>query len=202
MSVPFILAPMATLSHRAYRELAEDFGGCDMSFAEMIGAAPFLNGGRFETWYADPLPRPDRLVYQLVGGDAQLLARAAAILDGRGTAGIDINMGCSAPDIVRTGGGVRWMADEAAARSMIGGVRSAVKGRLSVKLRLGVDEDLAAGRRGRSPDAPSADGIGEAEEERPLAFRRSPASGTEDTGDGKRRRGQRVDARRTGEGPL
>lgn len=142
MSVPYSLAPMATLSHRAFRELLEDFGGCDTYYAEMIGAAPFLYGGRFETYYADPLPRPDRLVYQIVGGDAELLAKAAALLDSRGTAGIDVNMGCSAPEIVKTGAGVRWMSAEDAARSMIAGVRKVVKTRLSVKLRLGADEDF------------------------------------------------------------
>jgi tRNA-dihydrouridine synthase len=142
MSVPFYLAPMATLSHRAFRELLEDFGGCDTYFAEMIGAAPFLHGGRFEEYYADPLPRPDRLVYQIVGGDAALLKKAAAILDGRGVAGIDVNMGCSAPDIVKTGAGVRWMEDAETARSMVAGIRQAVKTRLSVKLRLGAEENF------------------------------------------------------------
>ena len=133
---------MATLSHRAFRELLEDFGGCDTYFAEMIGAAPFLYGGRFESYYADPLPRPDRLIYQIVGGDAGQLAQAAAVLNTRGTAGIDVNMGCSAPDIVKTGAGVRWMADAEAARAMIGAVRAVVTTRLSVKLRLGADEDF------------------------------------------------------------
>jgi tRNA-dihydrouridine synthase B len=142
MSIPYILAPMATLSHRAFRELLEDFGGCDLCFSEMIAAGTFLSGGRFEAYYEDPLPRPDRLVYQLVGGDAEQLAAAAAILDERGTAGIDVNMGCSAPDIMRAGAGVRWMADEEGARAMIGRVREAVKGRLSVKLRLGYDDDF------------------------------------------------------------
>jgi tRNA-dihydrouridine synthase len=135
---------MATLSHRALRELIEELspGACDLYYAEMIGAAPFLYAGRFEEFYSDPLPRPDRLVYQIVGGDAAELAKAAAILDGRGTAGIDVNMGCSAPEIVRAGGGVKWMFDQEAARAMIGGVRKAVKGKLSVKLRLGADEDF------------------------------------------------------------
>lgn len=142
MDVPYILAPMATLSHRAFRELLEDFGACDLCFAEMIAAGTFLSGGRFEEYYADPLPRPDRLVYQLVGGNADQLSAASAILDARGTAGIDVNMGCSAPDIVRSGAGVRWMADQEAAREMIAGVRHSVKGRLSVKLRLGYDDDF------------------------------------------------------------
>lgn len=142
MSVPYSFAPMATLSHRAFRELLEDFGGCDYCFAEMISAGTFLSGGRFEAYYADPLPRPDRLVYQVVGGDAEQLASAAARLDALGAAGVDVNMGCSAPEIVRSGAGVRWMADREGARAMIAGVRRAVKGRLSVKLRLGADEDF------------------------------------------------------------
>ncbi|GAB1483776.1 hypothetical protein MASR2M78_25920 [Treponema sp.] len=95
-----------------------------------------------DAYYQDPLPCPSRLVYQLVGGDAALLAKAAGLLDARETAGIDINMGCSAPEIVRTGAGVSWMAHEEASRAMIAGVRKAVKGRLSVKMRLGADENL------------------------------------------------------------
>lgn len=135
---------MATLSHRALRELIEELspGACDLYFAEMIGVGPFLHGGRFEDYYADPLPRPDRLVYQIVGGDPGDLAAAAALLDRRGTAGIDVNMGCSAPEIVRSGGGVKWMTDQESARRMIAWVRQAVRGRLTVKLRLGGDEDF------------------------------------------------------------
>ncbi len=134
---------MATIGHRAYRELLESFGGCDLYYSEMVGAAPFLHGGRFESFYADPLPRPDKLVFQVVGPDAEKLAKTAAILDGRGVFGVDINMGCSAPEIARTGAGVAWMRDEEGARRLIALVRSSVKGRLSVKLRLGQDEDFA-----------------------------------------------------------
>lgn len=145
MSVPFMLAPMATIGHRAFRELVEGFGGCDLYYAEMIAAGSFLSGGRFEPYYADPLPRPDLLVYQVVGGDAELLARAAAELDGRGAFGVDVNMGCCAPEITRQGAGVRWMDDAEKARAMAGKVRAAVKnGRLSVKLRLGREDDPEA----------------------------------------------------------
>lgn len=124
------------------RELIEGFGGCDAYYSEMISAGALLSGGRFEAYYEDPLPAPDRLVYQLVGGDVGQLAEAAAALDARETAGIDINMGCSAPEIVRSGGGVHWMFSREAAREMIGKVRARVRGRLSVKLRLGREEDF------------------------------------------------------------
>ncbi|GAB6089708.1 tRNA dihydrouridine synthase [Spirochaeta dissipatitropha] len=142
MSMPLQLAPMATLSHRALRELIESFGGCDEYFTEMISARGLLSGGHLEQYYIDPGPRPEKLVYQLMGPDAESIASAAAFLDSRDCLGIDINMGCSAPHITRLGGGVSWMAENAAAVEMVQRVREEVKKhRLSVKIRLGFDED-------------------------------------------------------------
>jgi tRNA-dihydrouridine synthase len=133
---------MAELSHRALRELIEGFGGCDEYYTEMISAGALLSGGPFEGWYTDPLPRPEKLVYQLVGADRDQLVRAAALLDSRDCAGIDINMGCSAPAIRRTGAGAAWMTDIDRAGDLAGGLRKAVKKRLSVKLRTGLADDF------------------------------------------------------------
>ena len=138
-----MLAPMAELSHRALRELIESFSpGADEYFTEMISAGPFVSGGRFEAWYADNGPCPEKLVYQLVGSDAEQLPRAAALLDQKECLGIDINMGCSAPAITRTGAGVRWMADIDKAAVLIRRVRNKTSRRLSVKLRTGLSDDF------------------------------------------------------------
>ena len=142
MNVSFLLAPMAELSHQALRILIEEFGGCDEYFTEMISAGALLAGGPFESWYIDGGPRPDKLVYQLVGADIEQMVKAAALLDSRECAGIDINMGCSAPLIRKTGAGVAWMASIDRAGELIGRVRRAVKRRLSVKLRLGFEDDF------------------------------------------------------------
>ncbi|MDR0624418.1 MAG: tRNA-dihydrouridine synthase family protein [Treponema sp.] len=138
----FFLAPMAELSHRALRELIEGFGGCDEYYTEMISAGGLLGGGPFEKWYLDPLPRPEKLVYQLAGSGPDQIFRAAALLDRRDCAGIDINMGCSAPAIRRTGAGVAWMADMDQAENLIAGLRKMTKKRLSVKLRIGFEDDF------------------------------------------------------------
>jgi tRNA-dihydrouridine synthase len=142
MNGSFLLAPMAELSHRALRELIEGFGGCDEYYTEMISAGALMGGGPFEKWYIDPLPRPEKLVYQLAGSDADQILRAAAFLDRRECAGIDINMGCSAPAIRRTGAGVAWMAGIDQAGSLIAGLRKTTKKRLSVKLRIGFEDDF------------------------------------------------------------
>jgi tRNA-dihydrouridine synthase len=142
MQVPFFLAPMAEISHRALRELIEEFGGCDEYFSEMISAGALVGDGPFEAWYTDSGPRPEKLVYQLVGSDIELLVKAATMLDRRECTGIDINMGCSAPLIRKTGAGVAWMASIDKAGDLLGRLRQAVKRRLSVKLRIGFQDDF------------------------------------------------------------
>ena len=142
MKVPYYLAPMAEISHRALRELIEGFGGCDGYFSEMISAAALVAGGPFEKWYIDAAPCPEKQVYQLVGSDGETIAKAASILDKLDCAGIDINMGCSAPIIRKTGAGAAWMASVDRAGELLSLVRPKVKRRLSVKLRIGFKDDF------------------------------------------------------------
>ena len=143
MVVPLLLAPMAELSHRPLRELIESFGSAaDEYFTEMISAGTLVNKGPFEEWYIDNGPCPEKLVYQLVCGDEQNLLKALVLLDRKECLGIDINMGCSAPLIRRTGAGVSWMADIDKAGSLIRRLRPHTCRRLSVKLRTGLNDDF------------------------------------------------------------
>jgi tRNA-dihydrouridine synthase len=142
MTVPYILAPMAELSHRPLRELIESFGGCDEYFTEMISAGALVGGGPFESFYIDGGPCAEKVVYQLEGSEPETMAAAAALLDRLNCRGIDINMGCSAPAITRTGAGVRLMASADKAAALAGAVRAATRKRLSVKLRIGLENDF------------------------------------------------------------
>jgi tRNA-dihydrouridine synthase len=137
---------MAEISHRGLRELIAECGPVFAPedgalprieyFTEMLSAGALLGGCPFEKWYLDAGPCPGQLVYQLVGADTAQLERAAALLDGLDCLGIDINMGCAAPAIRRTGAGVAWTGEPEKARALIGRLRSVVKRkRLSVKLR-------------------------------------------------------------------
>jgi tRNA-dihydrouridine synthase len=142
MSKMFFLAPMAELSHRALRELIFSFGGVDEYFTEMINAPTLISGGALEEYYIDAEPCPEKVVYQLIGADGERLAAAAAMLDKRECKGIDINMGCSAPGIMRYGAGVAWMSHPEEAWKMAGLVRKSVHKRLSAKIRLGPEENF------------------------------------------------------------
>ncbi|GHU26596.1 tRNA-dihydrouridine synthase [Spirochaetia bacterium] len=133
---------MAEISHRALRELIESFGGCDEYFSEMINASTLMSNGPFEKWYTDAGPCPEKVVFQIVGTDPVRIADAAGRLDQLPCRGIDLNMGCPAPAIVRTGAGIRWMESIDRAGALIARVRPAVSHRLSVKLRIGLTDDF------------------------------------------------------------
>ena len=137
-----ICGPMATISHPAFRILVEQFGDCDEYFTEMINAGTLLTGGPFEKYYIDPAPVPQKIVWQLTGYDAEHMVEAARRLCELPGIGLDLNMGCSAPDIYKYGAGIAWMLkDIEETRQMVRGVRAVVPEgkRLSVKLRLGDD---------------------------------------------------------------
>ncbi len=132
---------MATLSHEAFRRSTAKFGGCDEYFTEMINAPSLINMGPFEKFYLMSGPEPEKIVWQITGNKADSMAKAAEILaQGQGI-GIDINMGCSAPQIAKTGAGISWMLKPIQeTMEMVRGVRKAIGDkRLSVKLRLGDD---------------------------------------------------------------
>ena len=114
----------------------------------MINAGTLLTGGQFENYYINPEPVPQKIVWQLTGHDAGHMKDAAERLAALPGIGIDINMGCSAPDIYKYGAGIAWMIkDRAETQAMVKAVRSVVPAekRLSVKLRLGDDNFTDAG---------------------------------------------------------
>ena len=141
---------MATLSHEAFRRAVVRFGGCDEYFTEMINAPSLLAGGAWEKFYLLSGPEPDKIVWQLTGNKAEPMADAASLLAEREGIGIDLNMGCSAPQIANTGAGISWMTKPIAETAqMVHGVKTAIANaakngspekRLSVKLRLGAED--------------------------------------------------------------
>ena len=145
-----VCGPMATLSHQAFRMLVEGFGGCDCYFTEMINAASLLNLGPFEKFYLLDAPVPEKIVWQLTGNKVEPMVKAASLLAHKNGLGVDLNMGCSAPQIYKTGAGIAWMLKPLAETlELVRGIKSAlddaerecgVHKRLSVKCRLGADD--------------------------------------------------------------
>ena len=101
---PFVLAPLAGVTDLPMRRLCKE-QGASMVFSEMISAKGF--------WYKDKNtekllatePAEAPLMYQLFGSEPEIMAYAARELKDRPNAGIDINMGCPVPKVVKNGEG-------------------------------------------------------------------------------------------------
>lgn len=152
-TMKLILAPLANISHAGLRLLIHTFADPDEYVTEMIHAPSLLAGGPFEKWYLRTNPVPEKLVWQLTSPTAEDFAKTVPLVVQHGGIGVDLNMGCSAPPIVRQGAGIAWMLKPLTITAeAVRGVRrtldeyASAQGRpfrLSVKLRLGDTADYA-----------------------------------------------------------
>jgi tRNA-dihydrouridine synthase B len=79
---------------------------------------------------------------QLIGEDVTHLARTVAELLRHKVAGIDLNLGCPAPKVYKKNVGGGLLREPARIDEILGTLRAAIPGLLTVKMRLGFD-DLA-----------------------------------------------------------
>ncbi len=133
------LAPMAGVADRAFRELCVRFGAAYV-VGEMVSAKGITMGDRKsdELLFLSDEERPAAV--QLFGDDPAIMAEAAQRVLAYRPQAIDINMGCPAPKVVRSGGGSALMRRPETAQAVVKAVVKAVDIPVTVKIRAGWDE--------------------------------------------------------------
>lgn len=132
-------APMSGITDEPMRERAFRHGA-GLVVAEMVASGELVKG-REEA--RRRLSRPNVPVHmvQLAGRDAGLLAEAARVVEGEGADILDINMGCPAKKVTGGYAGSALMRDLDHAVTLIAAVVAAVRIPVTVKMRLGWDDD-------------------------------------------------------------
>lgn len=140
----FILAPLAGWTDLPFRQTVKKFGA-DLTVSEMVSSNALVhNPSRSHKLYEkSPLETPYSV--QLAGSDAAVIARAVEILNGaEGIDIIDLNAGCPAPKVVRSGGGSCLLKTPALLHELVSTIKKASNKPLtSVKIRLGFNENNA-----------------------------------------------------------
>lgn len=90
---------------------------------------------------SETAPAPRRLIFQLIGRGKDALVEATRRLGDTPYAGIDLNFGCSAPQIRKSGAGIAWTRDHARAAQLAAAVRRAVPSNKSVSVKLRLADD-------------------------------------------------------------
>ena len=140
-SVPVFLAPMAGVTDTAYRILAREMG-CELVYSEMVSdkGINYRNTHTLEMLHTEPAERP--IAMQLFGAEPESVARAAQYVESLGCADIlDFNMGCPAPKVVKNHEGSALMKEPQQAFAILSALRKAVRLPVTVKMRLGWDDD-------------------------------------------------------------
>jgi tRNA-dihydrouridine synthase B len=145
IDAPVFLAPMAGITDKPMRELAQSFGEQVVAVSEMVPSnSQVALAGRSHI-----APRAARMFsavsgvgvnsVQIFGCDPSIMAESARMNESLGAGIIDINMGCPAPKIVKNKSGAELMREPELASRIIRAVVGAVKVPVSVKIRTGWD---------------------------------------------------------------
>lgn len=135
-----VLAPMAGVSDRAYRELCVRFGAA-YCVSEMVSskALSFNSKKSEELMEISDLERPCGI--QIFGDDPKCMADAAKHALENKPDIIDINMGCPAPKISSNGRGSALMKNPRLCGEIVKAVTAVTDIPVTVKIRKGWDDD-------------------------------------------------------------
>jgi len=134
-----VLAPMSGVTDVAMRRVAARFGA-SMVVSEMVASDDYVLGDEESRVRAEG-EGLDLHVVQIAGCEPHWMAEAARLAEASGASIIDINMGCPAKRVTGGYAGSALMRDPDLALRLIEATVKAVKVPVTLKTRLGWDED-------------------------------------------------------------
>ncbi|MGO1234135.1 MAG: tRNA dihydrouridine synthase DusB [Marinobacter sp.] len=137
---PLIVAPMAGVTDRPFRQLCRKMGA-GLAVSEMVIADSKLWHTRKSQTRLNHQGEPEPRSVQIAGGDPGMLADAARQNASFGAQIIDINMGCPAKKVCNKAAGSALMKDENLVRQILEAVVQAVDIPVTLKMRTGWDQD-------------------------------------------------------------
>ena len=133
-----ILAPMAGVTDRPFRQLCKDMGA-GLAVSEMVSANSQLWGSRKTQRRIDHRGETKPRSVQIAGADPVMMAEAARYNVDNGAEIIDINMGCPAKKVCNALAGSALLRDETLVARILEAVVDAVPVPVTLKIRTGWD---------------------------------------------------------------
>jgi len=141
ISPPLFCAPMAGVSHSAFRRLVATFGGYGALYTEMLLGRALLNENVGVTPFTKRRSEEGLVWYQLALNGEEDIPAIVNRLEIVHPAAIDLNAGCPAPEMERQGTGVSLFEDAPRFEKVLKDLRQSFRGVLTVKCRLWKDEN-------------------------------------------------------------
>jgi tRNA-dihydrouridine synthase B len=131
--------PMAGVTDIVFRSLIRRVDPDCMLATEMVSSRALMH--RPETRIMDLAQDEHPIGIQIFGHEPDIMACAAQMAEKKGADFVDINMGCPVPKITKGKDGCALMREPDLARAIVVSAKSAISVPLTVKFRLGWDDD-------------------------------------------------------------
>ncbi len=138
LSNNLILAPMAGVTDRPFRQLCKQLGA-GMAVSEMVSSNSLLWGSAKTRRRANHEGETEPRIIQIAGADPRLMAEAAKYNVDNGAQIIDINMGCPAKKVCNVMAGSALLQDESLVARILEAVVRAAPAPVTLKIRTGWD---------------------------------------------------------------
>nr|MDD3719817.1 tRNA-dihydrouridine synthase family protein [Candidatus Gracilibacteria bacterium] len=133
------LAPMDGYGDSAYRQTMKKVAPHIECITEFYSADGLVHSKMLADSVLPHTEIENPLIVQIFGKDPENFAKAAKIIEKYDVAGIDVNMGCPAKKVVKSGHGAGLLINECKAYEIIESLNKATKLPISVKTRLSFD---------------------------------------------------------------
>ena len=137
----FFLAPLAGYTSLAFRLAVRGCGGLGLATTDLVNARSLIEGRRRALELAETCDEDRPLSIQIYGAVTAEMEQAARWVEAQGVPAVDINMGCPVRKVVKGGGGSALMCQMDRAVDLVGAVVASVKVPVTVKMRLGWDDE-------------------------------------------------------------
>ena len=134
---PLLLAPMAGLTHSAFRSLLLQLGGVGLLSTEMLSAKILPKENARISPFLVSTEQEHPISYQLLVAEKSHLAPAIDRVHQLGADAIDLNLGCPAPRVRKFGGGSKLTEDQGHLQQLVAEARRLTHLPLTAKIRLG-----------------------------------------------------------------
>ncbi len=136
---PLLLAPMEDVSDPPFRAVCKE-NGADLMYTEFISSEGLIRNAIKSRQKLDIFDYERPIGIQIFGGDEEAMTLSARIVESTGPDLLDINFGCPVKKVVCKGAGAGILKDVPKMVSLTKAVVDAVKIPVTVKTRLGWDE--------------------------------------------------------------
>jgi nifR3 family TIM-barrel protein len=134
------LSPLAGYTTLPFRLVVREIGGVGLCTTDLVNARSLLEKRAPAFKLIETRPEDSPLAVQLFGSVPEEMRDAALVVEARGAASVDINMGCPVKKVCKVGGGSAMMTELDKTAALVRGIVNAVKIPVTAKMRLGWDD--------------------------------------------------------------